>query len=556
MTDLDSLSTRYWDLSLENSPSTATLLGDRRFDHLLDDLSPAGLDRYAGQLREIIAETSQLDDSAFDQQQRMTRDLLVSGVADTITMIETKILIAACDPLTGPLSGVLNFAGQTRAHDPAQAEALYTRYQQVPRLLAETLALHQDEAATGRTPIAANVQRVISVTDDYLGSPLDSDPFANMAGPDDWDGFEGWRERMRNLTTDQIRPAVTTYREGVVGLLGVSRDEDHSGLCHITGGDEIYERLIALFTTLPYSAQELHDIGQSQAKGMHAEEFRQIGERVFGTSDLAEILDRLRNDPSLRYETAEEIVAHAQEVVERSWEAAAAWFNLRPIGTCAVVEIPQYLAKNAPPAYYFPPATDGSRPGTYFINTHDPASRVRYAAEAVAFHEANPGHHFQLTLASELKNIPEFRKHSQATAYVEGWGLYAERLANEMNLYTSDTDLLGMISADAWRAGRLVVDTGVHALGWSRRQSVEFLQKWTAIDQHSIETEVDRYIGVPGQALAYKVGQMEILRLRADAQSSLGPRFDIRGFHDTVLGSGPMTLPLLGGLVEEWVKTA
>jgi uncharacterized protein (DUF885 family) len=181
---------------------------------------------------------------------------------------------------------------------------------------------------------------------------------------------------------------------------------------------------------------------------------------------------------------------------------------------------------------------------------------VRYAAEAVAFHEANPGHHFQLTLASELKNIPEFRKHSQATAYVEGWGLYAERLANEMNLYTSDTDLLGMVSADAWRAGRLVVDTGVHALGWSRRQSVEFLQKWTALDQHSIETEVDRYIGVPGQALAYKVGQMEILRLRAEAQSSLGPRFDIRGFHDTVLGSGPMTLPLLGSLVEEWVKTA
>jgi uncharacterized protein (DUF885 family) len=179
---------------------------------------------------------------------------------------------------------------------------------------------------------------------------------------------------------------------------------------------------------------------------------------------------------------------------------------------------------------------------------------VRYAAEAVAFHEANPGHHFQLTLAAELSGIPEFRKRAISTAYVEGWGLYAERLADEMHLYTSDTDRLGMVSADAWRASRLVVDTGVHALGWNRRQAVEYLEQWTAIDPQSIQTEVDRYIGVPGQALAYKAGQIEILRLREEARATLGERFDIKGFHDTVLGSGPMTLPMLGGLVAEWVK--
>jgi uncharacterized protein (DUF885 family) len=554
MTDLDSLAARLWDLSLENSPSTATLLGDRRFDHLLDDLSPEGMDRYTGQLRELVAAAAQLDESEFDSQEHLTRDMLLSVAADTITMIETKVLIGACDPLTGPLSSLLNLVSQTRAQDAIQAEALYTRYQQVPRLLAETLALHQTEAEAGRTPIAANVQRVISVIDDYLGSPLESDPFAEMAGPEDWDGLKGWQQRMRSLAAEKIRPAVAGYREGVVGLLEVSRDQDHSGLCHIAGGEEIYEKMIALFTTLPYTADDLHGIGMSQAKGIHADEFRQIGERALGTADLAEILSRLRNDQSLRYETAEEIVQHARDIVERSWEAATNWFNLRPIGTCAVVEIPPYLAKNAPPAYYFPPASDGSRSGTYFINTHEPTTKVRYAAEAVAFHEANPGHHFQLTLASELKNIPEFRKHSQATAYVEGWGLYAERLADEMNLYTGDTDLLGMVSADAWRAGRLVVDTGVHAFGWTRRQSVEFLQQWTAIDQPAIETEVDRYIGVPGQALAYKVGQMEIFRLRAEAQETLGPRFDIRGFHDTVLGSGALTLPLLGGLVSAWVK--
>lgn len=556
MTDLESLSERYWDLSLENSPSTATLLGDRRFDHLLDDLSPEGLDRYARQLRDLMTEASQLDASSFDHQQHLTRDMLLSEAGNTITMLETRIMVAACDPLTGPLSGVLNFVGQTKAQDPAQAEALFARYRQVPRLFAEALALHQEDVAAGRTPIAANVQRVLSQVDDYLGSPIESDPFATLAGPEDWDGLDGWRERMRTLATDEIRLAIAAYREGVMALLPVSRDEDHSGLCHIDGGEEIYEKMIELFTTLPYSAQGLHDVGDSQSRGIHADEFREIGERVFGTSDLSEVLHRLRTDQSLRYQTSDEIVHHAREIVERSWEAAATWFNLRPIGTCAVVEVPSFMAKNAPPAYYFPPASDGSRPGTYFINTHEPTSRVRYAAEAVAFHEANPGHHFQLTLAAELTAIPEFRKRALATAYVEGWGLYAERLADEMNLYTSDTDLLGLVSADAWRAARLVVDTGVHALGWSRRQSVEFLQRWTAIDQPTIETEVDRYIGVPGQALAYKAGQMEIFRLRAEAQTALGARFDIRGFHDTVLGSGPITLPMLRGLVETWVKAA
>jgi uncharacterized protein (DUF885 family) len=556
MSEIEKLSERFWDLSLEASPSTATLLGDHRFDHLLEDLSPEFLDRSVAQLRGVLTEAAALDTSAFDPQQRITQAMLLSEASDALTLLETRVMVASPDPLTGPASGILMYAGQTAAQDTIQAGALYERYRLVPRLLDQALDLHKAEVAAGRTPIAANIQRVLSQVDDYLASPIDTDPFANLSGPDGWDGLAKWREDMASLATDAIRPAFSKYREGVKGLLAVARDEDHSGLCHIAGGEEIYEKMIEVFTTLPYTAQELHDIGQSQAKGLHADEFREIGQRALGTSDLTVILERLRNDPSLRYSTSEQIVTHAEEIVARSWEASAEWFNLRPVGSCTVQEVPAFMAKNAPPAYYFPPASDGSRPGTYFINTHEPGDRVRYAAEAVGFHEANPGHHFQLTLAAELSGIPEFRKRALSTAYVEGWGLYAERLADEMHLYTSDTDRLGMISADAWRAGRLVLDTGVHALGWNRRQAVEYLEQWTAIDPQSIQTEVDRYIGVPGQALAYKAGQMEILRMREEARTALGDRFDIKGFHDTVLGSGPMTLPMLGGLVAEWVKTA
>ncbi|HUP15208.1 MAG TPA: DUF885 domain-containing protein [Acidimicrobiia bacterium] len=555
MSEIERLSERFWDLSLEASPSMATLLGDRRFDHQLEDLSPEFLDKSLTQLREVTSQAAALDSSAFDRQQRLTQAMLLSEASDALTMIETRVMVASPDPLTGPASGILMYAGQTAAQDAIQAGALFERYRLVPRLLAQALDLHKAEVAAGRTPIAANVQRVMSQVDDYLASPLETDPFANLAGPEGWNGLDKWREDMASLANDAIRPAFSTYREGVEALLTSARNEDHSGLCHIAGGDEIYARMIEIFTTLPYSAQELHDIGQSQAKGIHADEFRETGQRALGTSDLAVILDKLRNDPSLRYSTSEQIVAHAEEIVARSWEASADWFNLRPVGSCAVQQVPEFMAKNAPPAYYFPPASDGLRPGTYFINTYDPGQRVRYAAEAVAFHEANPGHHFQLTLAAELTNIPEFRKRATSTAYVEGWGLYAERLADEMHLYSSDTDRLGMVSADAWRAGRLVVDTGVHALGWNRRQAVEYLEQWTAIDPQSIETEVDRYIGVPGQALAYKAGQIEILRLREEARADLGDRFDIKGFHDTVLGSGPMTLPMLGGLVADWVKT-
>lgn len=555
MSEIETLSERFWDLSLEASPSMATLLGDHRFDHLLEDLSPEFIDKTIGQLREVVTEAAALDTSSFDPQQRITQAMLLSEASDALTMLETRVMVASPDPLTGPASGILMYAGQTAAQDATQAGALYERYRLVPRLLAQALDLHKAEVAAGRTPIAANVRRVLSQVDDYLASPIDTDPFANLSGPKGWDGLARWREDMASLANDAIRPAFNVYREGVEALLAVARDEDHSGLCHIAGGEETYAKMVEVFTTLPYSPQELHDIGQSQAKGLHADEFREIGHRALGTSDLTAILDKLRNDPSLRYSTSEQIVTHAEEIVARSWEASADWFNLRPIGSCSVQEVPPFMAKNAPPAYYFPPASDGSRPGTYFINTHEPGERVRYAAEAVGFHEANPGHHFQLTLAAELSGIPEFRKRALSTAYVEGWGLYAERLADEMQLYSSDTDRLGMVSADAWRAGRLVVDTGVHALGWNRRQAIEYLEQWSAIDPQSIQTEVDRYIGVPGQALAYKAGQIEILRLREEARSALGDRFDIKGFHDTVLGSGPMTLPMLGGLVSEWVKT-
>lgn len=555
MTDVAQLAQEFWDLSLSHNPINATLLGDRRFDDQIDNLSDESAAAYVTGLSEIIGQAEKIDPSSLGTQDLITRSMLISESRNQVTIVETGVLFSPCDPMLGPVVGLLLTIGQIAASTPAQAEALFERYRQVPRYFDQALARHHSELAVGRTAIRVNVERVLSQIDSYLSSPLEADPFANLAGPEDWSGFDGWRERLKGLAAETIRPAFAKYREGAVGLLTTARDDDHPGLLHLPGGNEIYERLIEVFTSLPVTARELHEVGLSEAKGKLAKEFVEIGGRAFGQGSLAGVLTRLRTDPSLRYSTAEEIVADAEALVERAWQAAPDWFNLRPTRNCSVIQVPESLAKDAPPAYYLPPAMDGSRPGTYFINTHDPAARVRYDTESVAFHEANPGHHFQITLAQELKDLPPFRQNALTTAYVEGWGLYAERLAQEMELYTSDLGLLGMVSAESWRAGRLVVDTGLHAFGWTRAQAVEFFQEWTAIDQPTIETEVDRYMGVPGQALAYKVGQREILRLRSEAQEKLGDRFDIKGFHDAVLGSGPVTLPILGELVQSWIES-
>jgi uncharacterized protein (DUF885 family) len=229
------------------------------------------------------------------------------------------------------------------------------------------------------------------------------------------------------------------------------------------------------------------------------------------------------------------------------------WFGRLPQSDCAIEPVPPFLAPDSPSAYYFPPAADGSRGGTYYVNTDGPERKARYETASVAFHEAIPGHHLQLAIATELTELPRFRRFSLGnTAYVEGWGLYAERLAEEMGLYRNDLERIGMLAADSMRACRLVVDTGLHALGWSRARAIDFMAAHTPISIEEVTVEVDRYIGMPAQALAYKLGQREIFRLRQEARSRLNGRFDIKGFHDAVLGSGAVRLPVLAELVDGW----
>jgi uncharacterized protein (DUF885 family) len=336
-------------------------------------------------------------------------------------------------------------------------------------------------------------------------------------------------------------------------LLSVARDDEHPGLHWLDDGPELYRTLIKLHTGLDLTADELHQIGRHEVLEVLPAQFREIGRRAFGTDDLAEIFRHLLEDADLRYSDGDEILAHATHCLEAATAAMGDWFGIVPEAPCVLTPIPDYLASDAPAAYYTPPAPDGSRPGEYHVNLHDPTAKGRAETASIAFHEAIPGHHLQLAIAAERTDLPAFRRLSWGhTAYVEGWALYTERLADEMGLYETDLDRLGMLASDAWRACRLVVDTGLHALGWSRQEAIDFMVAHAPVGRDEIETEIDRYIGMPGQALAYKVGQREILRLRAVAEARLGDRFSLPGFHDVVLGAATVSLPVLAERVEAW----
>ncbi|HEV7865559.1 MAG TPA: DUF885 domain-containing protein, partial [Acidimicrobiia bacterium] len=425
--------------------------------------------------------------------------------------------------------------------------------------------------AAGRTPARINVERSLNQIDKYLASPLDGDPFTTLAGPPGWSGEPGWRAELAAVARDVIRPAFGRYRDFFAGeLLAAGRPHDQAGLSWIPEGPALYEHFVRRHTTLGHSrgpdrgdtpsppdvedltAEGIHQIGLDELDRL-AGEYAEVGGRLFGTSDVGDILGRLRSDETLRYTTGDEIMGDARRYLAAATAAMGHWFGRLPVTPCEITPIPASVAEDMPIAYYFPPADDGSRPGTYFVNTADPGHKNRFETASVAYHEAIPGHHLQLAIATELDGVPTFQRLSHGhTAYVEGWGLYAERLAEEMGLYADDLERIGMLAADSWRSCRLVVDTGLHALGWSRQRAIDFMAANAPVSLGEIEVEVDRYIGMPGQALAYKIGQREIFRLREEAHARLGDRFDIRAFHDVVLGSSSVSLPVLRHLVEDW----
>ena len=367
-----------------------------------------------------------------------------------------------------------------------------------------------------------------------------------------------FRAEAASVVETQIRPAMrrllACLREE---LLPVARGDDAVGIRFIPGGAEGYRAAVRRHTTTELTPEQIHQIGLDCLADLEAE-WAELGGRVLGTTDTASVLARLREDPALRFTSSDQIVRTVTDALRRAEEARDDWFPPFQIPDCVIEQIDPVEAGNAPLAYYRPPAAGGLRPGAHCILTSQPEQRFVYEYEALAFHESTPGHHLQIASAQKLQGLPAYRRFldAEVCGYVEGWGLYCERLADEMGLYTSDVQRLGVLSFDALRACRLVVDTGMHHLGWSRSRAADFMWQHTATTQANVRNEIDRYITWPGQALAYMVGRREIRRLRELAQGRLGARFDIRAFHGSVLGSGAVPLGVLDQVVTRWTDGA
>lgn len=545
MTAVTELADEMLALLHQESPVTASMAGIPGYDHRLPDLSAQADLVLKATAEQIAQRASALEGLA--ESDAVTRAVVQQQAMALVARADAKLIEhTLAFRLTAPAGSLLHRLPRLRPAGEEAERAYLTRLTTIPSYLADAAERHRAGVAAGRLPLAYLGRAAVSAVDRYLAA-AEHDPLREppLTGP-----RVGERDR---ILADVVRPAFARYRDAVeIEVVPHGRPPETPGLCWLPDGEATYAALAWVHTTTERTPEDLHQTGLDLIENL-AGEYAEIGSRVFGATTAGGVRDRLRTDPALRWRSPEELLTTARETVERAERAAQGWFGRVPAGRCAVEPVPDAEAPHVS-AYYSRPALDGSCPGTYFANTYRAGERDRFTAEAVAFHEAVPGHHFQLGLAQEIDGLPMLRRLVEVTAAVEGWALYAERLADEMGLYSGDLAKLGMLAEESMRAARLVIDTGLHARGWSRRQAMGFLRTHTLLSEADLQVETDRHIEWPGQALSYMVGRMEIQRLRALAERELGTRFERKAFHDLVLSSGPLPMTVLAEVIESWIS--
>ena len=537
MDTLARLGDEYFDRRFAADPFLATAFGVPGYESDVPDPSRAAAARHRAELARIAAELATVDRETLDGPDRITHAVLTRLLDDEQRGLRDGVVeVAVTASGTGPLAQVISTVPIGTGTDAAYL----ARMGKLGDFFDRHVERYRQAVEDGRFPTELGVRQAIAQVDGYLALPVVRDPLLKRLPGD---------ARAAELVESAVRPALMRYRTALAeDLLPVGRTGERVGLCHVPGGTDAYLGLVRTHTTTGLTPEEIHQTGLDLVARLR-EEFAERGGKALGTSDVAEVLSRLRDDRALRFSRGEEIVDVVADALRRAEEAVPDWFADYDIAPCVVTEMDPAEAENSVLGYYQAPTADGSRPGMHVVNTYRPDLRSRFEYEVLAFHESVPGHHLQIAVAQSRDDLPNFRRFAYFDAHGEGWGLYTERLGEEMGLYTSELSRLGMVSFDAWRACRLVVDTGIHHLGWSRDRAVAYLRDNTALSETNIANEVDRYIALPGQALAYMIGRLRIQQLRDRARAALGARFDIRAFHHEVLAHGPLPLDTLDELI-------
>jgi uncharacterized protein (DUF885 family) len=553
--ELARLSDEFFEVLHAIDPFNATQLGVSGFDALVPDPSRDGAARGAQRLASIETRLAAVDPGLLGEQDQTNHAVLGRLAWGARSDLEHGLWEgnASAGGYVSPQAMVFQSVPKALLGSPEAVGSYLERLGGLGGFFDAVTRRYQQALRDGRVPTQVGVRQAIEQLEGHLGRDIAADALVEVDLPGHVDPAAA-RGEIAGLVEAGVRPAMrrllACLREE---LLPAARADDRVGIRFIPGGAEGYRAAVRRHTTTELSPEDIHQIGLDSLAGLEPE-WAELGASVLETTDVPAILARLREDPALRFTSSAQIVRTVTDALRRAEEARDDWFPPLAIPDCVIEEIDPLEAGNAPLAYYRPPAAGGLRPGAHCLLTNEPGQRFVYEYEALAFHESTPGHHLQIASAQTLPHLPAYRRFldAEVCGYVEGWGLYCERLADEMGLYTSDLMRLGMLSFDALRACRLVVDTGMHYYGWSRSQAADFMWQHTATTSSNIRNEIDRYIAWPGQALAYMVGRREISRLRELARRRLGAAFDVRAFHGAVLGSGAMPLGVLDQVVTRW----
>ena len=548
---VDQLADAFWESILELNPTTATVYGDERYNDRLEDPSPAGRAKARTLMQRTKSAAEAMSPDGLTVEERITRDMLIVIADQGIEEDDQGVhRLRVVDQISGPQTLLPQVCAFQPADTPQRLEKFLTRLESYRDYMAANIDTLREGLATGLTAPRIVVERTVAQLERLMAIPIDQAIIPSMAKV----ASDADRERVREVVREVVYPADRAFLGVLKGeYLAEARDEP--GLWSAPRGDALYRTQIRSWTTLDLDPREVHQIGMEELRIVNVGR-REIASAA-GAASPKDYRQRLADDPTNTPHSKEELLARAREDIDRAMVVAPRFFGTLPKAGCEVKAVEEFKEKDAPFAYYFPPATDGSRGGTYYANGYDLPSRKYTKLATTTYHEAVPGHHFQIALEQENEHLSTFRRLGARIvggAYVEGWGLYSEKLADEMGLFRNDAERFGMLDAVAWRAARLVVDTGLHALRWTRRQSIDFLLE-TGLSETDATIETDRYIAWPGQALTYMIGCREIEKLRRELTARDGSAFDLRGFHDQVLAHGSLPLATLTRELPNWVVT-
>jgi len=552
MTSARDLADRLHRRWLEENPFTATMYGIPGYDDLVPDDSAEGQQAWRAEVGRFLAEADVIAGGQLTPAEAVTLDCAKAAATqeqEAIDLAGDEHTVTAMQ-YAGP-AAFLAVAARTVLVDQTAAEAYLTRLRRSGAWLDQLGERLRAGARKGRLPVAPLAEQAVTWAEGVLAAP-EASPVLSPQPPQGWQAAAAWQEQRAAAAAEVVQPALARWVACVKELLPRARPAEQAGLAYLPGGAEDYARAIRIYTTLPLSAQQLHQTGLDHVAALEARAV-EVGARL-GLSGLGEVFAALR-DSSGRV-SPEEAIRRAAEAVRRA-EARAPEFFPEPLPPpCEVTPMPEVVAVSGAAPHYTPPRLDGGRPGTFWFNTRRPTAGTGWDTEVVAFHEAVPGHHLQLSRLQLLTSLPDLQRQRSLAVFSEGWGLYAEQLAEEAGLYADDRGLLGSFSTSLMRAARLVVDTGIHAFGWSRERALGFLVEHVPMPREFLAAETDRYVVMPGQALAYLTGQLEILRIRDEARNRLGPAFSLPAFHGAVLDHGSLPVPTLARSIASWLDQA